>query len=315
MRWVITGLIFFGLVYILSGCGVFVTYESQVRSLPSKVSDEISLGDTREKVHSVLGTPLVDSPILGVEVYRHTGLDIDIHWPVIPIPIPAPGDKVLAFTLVSYDENGLVQEIDSDVWDVDREFGISTEHYHGDLWITANNYHFSNNCGVEPETLLGPSVSWRSLAGSIVAENGCKLVLVMGEWVMEKVSLDGHRIADLSPAGSCCAIKMDKNCNLGACIRSANLSGTFLRIDIDSGTHQLSIKSCHGDFEKVFECEADETVYAEIKANPVHDYWWGVRLEGEISITKTPANNVIDMGTLYPILWHGGTWYMLPTRR
>ena len=297
---------------MLSGCGGVVgTYKSQTRSLPNKVSAEISRGDTRKKVRSVLGTPLVDSPVLGVEVYRQTGIDIDIHFPIVPIPFPVPGDTVMAFTLVTYDKYGLVQEIDSGVWN--RKYMFLPGHYDGDLWITANNYHFTNNCGLEPETLLGPSVSWRNLAGSVVAEYGCKLVLVMGEWVMEQISLDDHHIADLSPAGSCCALKLNKNCNLGPCIREANLKGTFLRRDIDSGTHRLSIKSCHGDFETVFECEAGETVYAEIKANPVLVLWRGVRLEGEITITKSPSKNVTDMGELHPILWHSGTWYRLPT--
>jgi hypothetical protein len=294
-RRVIAGLILSGFVFNLTGCGsVGVLRPTQVRNLPFEVEAKLSRGDTRQYVRSVLGKPLVDGKSFGVEVYRQTGRDIDIGFPGVPIPMPGPGKKVIGIVLVAYDENDVVEEIATNLW-IPFLGGDGP-----DFWITADSFHFVNNFGSEPDTLLGPSIPGKDFAKMEAIEGKCALVLLMGECVMEQVWLDDHEIADLSPAGVWCGEYWDNN-----------FYGTFIRINISPGTHQLDVrqKERRSAFETVFDCNSGETVYAELTADAIHDIWWGFLLKGDISISKKPTKRLIDMGDLCPILWHGGTWY------
>ena len=82
-------------------------------------------------------------------------------------------------------------------------------------------------------------------------------------------------------------------------------------MDILPGKHHLSVPFSRSQLETEFECESEENVYVELEATPipVPDRWRAKQLEGEISISKTPSENVIEMGELNPILWHRGTWF------
>jgi hypothetical protein len=305
---VIAGLVLSGFVFVVSGCGAISTHPTDVRNLPLEVEAKLSRGDTRQKVRSVLGKPLIDARSLGLEVYRQTGRDIEIWFPGVPIPMPLPGEKITVVVLVAYDEQDLVKEIASKLW------------YPGSIYgncpITAGEYSFVNSGGCysfagqarSPDTLLAPAITWEELARLATTEGECAIVLLMGDCPMEEVSLDKSQIIDLSPAGGNCNSKL-------ACVREDNnYYGTFIRRRITPGSHQLNIrqKTIHGNFEKIFACEQGETIYAELEVHTVDDWWYGSRLEGEISIKKGIPNNVVEMGELRPILWHRGTWYGPP---
>jgi hypothetical protein len=294
-------------------------YSTKARSIPHEVSVDLSSGDTLQKVHSVLGNPLIDDRNLGLEVYRIAGRDIDYYWVIWPIPWPFPGDKAIAYVLVVYDEHDVVMEIASDIWDSPPP---------RNMWITAGKYHLVSNWGSKPdETLLGPAIPWENLTETMAAEDGCTLVLINGKWGMEQVSLDEQQIADLSGViGGLCTNSDYMNEGRIYCkdLINLHLQRTFIRRDIASGTHRLSVHqkvldthrhAAGRDFETVFECEGGETVYAEIKADFVpapESWWWHLRIEGDILISKKPSKNVIEMGELHPILWYQGTWYVPP---
>ena len=126
---------------------------------------------------------------------------------------------------------------------------------------------------------------------------------------MEEVSLDKSPIIDLSPAGGYCCH------DFAGERRGHNYYGAFIRRSITPGSHLLKIyqKTKQGKFETIFECEPGETKYAELEMHtPVEDFWYGIRLQGEISVNKSIPNNVVEMGELRPILWHRGTWYGPP---
>lgn len=300
LRRVIAGVILSGFIFILSGCGTISTHPTDVRNLPDEVRAKLSIGDTRQKVRSILEAPLVDARSLGVELYRQTGRDIDIDLPGVPLPMPVPGQKVIAVVLVAYDEHDVVEEIATDLW---------IPGYSLDFWITAGGYSFVNIYDNEPKTLLAPAITYEEFAGLAATEEECALVLLMGECPMEEVSLDKSPIIDLSPAGGYC------DYDSAWVRREHNYYGAFIRRNITPGSHRLNIhqKTKHGEFETVFKCEPGETVYAELEAsNTVPDAWYGVRLEGEISISKNPTKNVLDMGMLLPVIWHQGKWYGSP---
>jgi hypothetical protein len=284
------GAICAGLIFSLTGCvGEGVLRESEVRDIQGKTEVELSIGDPRQKVRSLLGEPLVDGKSLGMEVYRKTGRDIDFIWAIYPIPVPHPGDQVIGYALITYDADNLVTGFAADYW-IKLDPG-----QHGDFWITAGGYHFLNVWRQEPVTIIGTAIPWKKLAQQIPPEGTCTLILVMGECVMEKVSLDHKQIADLAPAGKFCSHYANNN-----------LYGTFLRRNIASGNHRLNVNQAErrSKFETVFECDSGETVYAELDAVDSYE-----NHEGSISISNTPTENIMEMGHLSPILWHRGVWY------
>jgi hypothetical protein len=286
VRWLIAGIIFCVYVFVLPGCSE-IWYESPVRVLPDEVKAKLSIGDTREKVRSLLGDPLIDERNHGVEVYRQTGRDLDVVG-----LIPVPGKKTTVDVLVVYDEHDMVKDYKAGI----VSGGVSS------FRIGAGGFHLVNDGLRVYTTLLGPCISREELASMDVLDGSCSLVLVMSNCPMEQVTLDNKRLADLSPAGSSCLYGTHRH----------NYYGTFIRRNITPGNHRLKIHQetmvRDRDFETDFECENGETVYAELDAYPVQD-WWGYRLEGDISISKSLTDSIVKIGALYPILWHRGTWY------
>jgi hypothetical protein len=286
VRWVITGLILSGFVFVLSGCVSGVWHETESRRLEAK----LSIGDTRQKVRSVLGEPLLDARSLGLEVYRKTGRDLEYFMVIWPIPWPLPGEKVIGYVLVNYDEHDVVSEFEADYW-------IQYDHkQHGDLWITTGGYHFINVWRQEPVTLLGAAIPWNKLSEQKPPIGTCTLFLIMGECVMEKVLLDHQQIADLSSAGKFCSHHANNN-----------FYGTFLRKNISAGNHNLIINQVErrSKLETVFECNSGDTVYAQLAVADAYG-----EHPDSISISNIPSTNIIKMGHLSPILWHRGMWYM-----
>jgi len=286
VQWMIARLILSGFVFVLSGCLAGVWHETESRHL----EDTLSIGDTRQKVRSVLGEPLLDARSLGLEVYRKTGRDLDYVMVIWPIPVPSPGEKVIGYVLVDYDEHDVVRKFTADYW-IQYDRG-----QHGDLWITAGDYHFINVWKQEPVTLLGTAIPWDKLSEQNPPAGSCTLFLIMGECVMERVLLDHQEIADLSPAGKFCSHYANNN-----------FYGTFLRKNIASGSHILNINQVEirRKFETVFECESGDTVYAQLAAADAY-----AEHPDSISISNIPSQNIMKLGHLSPILWHRGMWYM-----
>jgi len=297
LHFVFTGFIYSGLIIVLSGCGSLYSTKTEVRNLPSEVEANLTRGDTRQKVHSLLGEPLLEAPSLGVEVYRESARDTEFIIPFTPVP----GVRVSAVVLLIYDDNEIVKEIATGLWD-SKYHAASDE-----LWITAGGFSFVNvSSTIPPDILLAPPIPWEKLTAMATTKDKCMLVLLMGECPMDLVSLDGNEITDLWPAGFYCE---------GWEQRQHNLYGTFIRKHITPGHHQLTInqKSLQGEFETNFECKRGETVYAELKANTIQDSW-GERtgVEGSIIMSKTPPESVLQMRELRAILWHQGVWIESP---
>jgi len=293
-RSTIFGLAFSVFVATLAGCIPIKTVKSDVRDFPREVRSSVKRGDTRQKVHSVLGTPIVSAPGSSVEVYRRSGRDVEIGFPVIPLPVPTPGEKVIGFVLVAYDRNHVITDLAVDTWTEYKNFRL-----------TAGGYSFVNYHSSEPGTLLGPYIPAEQLVKVPIPVGKCRLVLLMGRCVMDRVLLDGDEIADLSPLGSFCSITVTEP-----------RAGTFVPKDISPGKHRLDVKQQerHSEFSTVFDCSGGWIVSAELFVKPVEHTWWGHRLEGEISIVTGPQR-IMDLEDLRPILWHDGRWFGPAQRR
>ena len=281
-------------ILAVNGCGPVKVYPTEVRGLAYEVLQEktISPGDTREKVRSVLGTPFIQASGHPVEVYQQTGRDFQIVLPGVPIPVPGWGKKVFAFVLVAFDSNQIVTDLAAGTWSERMNFRIG-----------AGGYRFTNTFVGEPGTLLGPVVPANKLVIDPSPAGKCTLVLVMGEWAMGRVSLNGEQVADFSPTGTAFAD-----------YSASSLCGTFLPMNLAAGRHRLNIeqRKQHSEFNVSFDCVSGETVYAELSAKAVKDLWWGTRLEGEILINKRLYKRLMDIGHLSPILWHRGKSYTVP---
>jgi hypothetical protein len=296
-RRILAGLMYRAFVVVLAGCaaGHGVWHRTEARNLPDELAVKLSVGDSRQKVRQALGEPLLDARKLGVELYRKSGRDIDYDWALIiyvPVVTPHPGQKVIVFVMVAYDEHDLVKEVETDFWIPGHSLGF---------WISVGGYSFANSYYNEPETILAPPVTWDELSKTPVTDGRCALVLLMGECPMEEIVLDDSKIIDLSPAGGWCASQFEWQ------RRKENyFYDAFIRKNIVPGNHRLSVRqrTMHGNFETAFECESGRTVYAELKAGnvepgPIRQS----RLQGAISISKNPRERVLDAESFYRILW------------
>lgn len=303
MQWVIAGLILSGLVLTLSGCGYAVIPITETEAQkPGEARVMPSRGDTRQEVRSMLGVPLIDEQSLGVEVYLQSGhvMDIEVLIIIYPIPIPGYWEEASVYTLVVYDEHDVVKDITTEHW--------SPKHStYKDFWIKAGEFSFVNVVEGEPDTLLGPPISWKDLARMKVPEGGCSLVLVMGDCPMEQVLLDTNLIADLSPAGVFCGVAYWL---WSPTLMKNHYYKTFLQKTISTGSHHLSIRQDEqgNGFETDFECTPDDTIYAQLEAKR-RNFTNSDHLEAAILISRSAPSDVVEMGKLRQILWRKDTWY------
>jgi len=309
----ITRLIAFGLVFVLSSCVAIKVKDADIRHLPGELKATLSRGDTRQKVRSVLGEPLVYSQSLGVEVYQASGEDL-----YFPLRVDYP---VHAATLVTYDDNELVEELATGLWQLNSDVDV--------FRITASGFSVVNvSRFVPPETLLAPPVHWESLTAEQANKDECMLVLLMGQFPMEAISLDGEEIADLSPAGSYVyefegmpefphyvyIEHMEKLIYIHerSSVDMRNLSKAFIQRAIPPGVHTLSVRvTSSADLETMFECKRGEAVYAELSvkaARLTKKPLPKVIIDGSIVLSKSPPDSMIQMTELQAILWHNGAW-------
>ena len=196
IKFLLAGLIISGFVIGLFGCGAIGFTESRVRDLPDEVNVKLSIGDTREKVRSILGEPLIDARSIGLEVYRRTGSDLDYYW-IIYLPIFLPGEKVTVVVLVVYDHEDVVKIITSEL--------LPPYKYH---CVNAGEYCvLRSDWGGELDTIPGPPIDWRMIEDTKPQDGSCSLVLIMGDCPVDKAFLDNQMIADLERAAKYCPAK------------------------------------------------------------------------------------------------------------
>lgn len=288
----------------MPGCGTLYEHEADARDYASQAVPTVVVGDTRDKVRSVLGKPLVDARTIGLEVYRESGRDFVVGWIFVPwAVIPAPGDKAVAVVLVLYDEKQVVTEVASGLWE-------ETNYRFARDSVDAGGFSFVNVSSEEPATLLSPPVASKDEATMPANDGRCSVFFVMNRCPMETIRLDGRKIADFHLAGQYCRVDGER-------YQPANhvLYGTVLWIQTRPGKHTINVsqRARFGDFEKAFECEAGDAVYAELQGRRlVPDAWYVRRLEGSIHITNLPPEKLISQDGKRFILWHEGSWFGAP---
>ena len=305
MRSIFFLLFSFTLTCFLSACGGTL-YERET-DLPEYLSktNSISIGETRQKVRSVLGEPLLDLKTLKLEVYRKSGRDIAVLWVFLPwVPVPTWGDKDVAVVLVLYDEQGKIREVSSQLWEGER-FGFEAAS------VDAGGFSFVNISHKPPATLLSPPITSQDLVNIENNHKLCSLIFVMDRCPMQTIFLDGYEIADFPNVGAYCDVYGGFHDRFNQILFDA-----LLWIQIEPGGHGINIrqrKTSVGDFEKSFECRPGEIVFTKLRGTQfVPDAWYVRRLEGSIHTTNDITDILSGLEGARFILWHEGSWYGLP---
>lgn len=102
-------------IITLAGCAVSTPVgrpSIDVAAAQSRAAEIDSRPMTRDGVHAVLGEPWLSSEAFGIEVYRLQGKQHNLLVIFAPYPVPLPdfSDKLEAYTLVVYGEDGQVSE-------------------------------------------------------------------------------------------------------------------------------------------------------------------------------------------------------------
>lgn len=299
VKLIIAGVALSVFIFLLVDCAPIATIPTELRNMPIEVRSNISPGDTREKVYSVLGKPLIDAIKLGAQVYQNSDSDIqfDLFFPFFPHGMSA----VYMLTVVTYDENELVKDLKIGLW-----YSNSPDEL--DLYL--DGFSFLGISTNRPDTLLGPPVSSRELVKSSVPDKGCTLIVLFSECSMAKISLDKVRIIDLVFTPYYCRPGLDQSE-----LRNHEYYGTYIKKEIDKGVHKIEMSKGRWDkkFESNFECKHGEIIYTEFKAHGCEKVpWHGIEPIGKISVYKSFPESSIEGDTWQPILWHEGKWYGPP---
>jgi hypothetical protein len=295
----------FPIAFLMSACGVLYERESEAPSFLNEVTSTIASGDTRQKVRTVLGKPLLELPSRELEVYLKSGRDIGVVWVIAPwVPVPTWGDKSIAVILVLYDDKGKVRNLSSGLWKEERYRFESAS-------VDADGYSFVNISHKQPATLLSPPLSSNELANIAIDHENCTLIFDMGQCPMEKILVDDHEIADFPYVGQYCDVD-------GGIYQGSNhiMFDTLLWVQIEPGVHNIYIHHrgpAVADLKKSVSCKPGEVVVAKLLGSQfVTDRWHGLRLEGTIQVTYGTTNILRKLEGARFILWHEGSWYGLP---
>lgn len=291
------------LIFALSGCfNVGALHETRVRSEAAEVATQLSPGDTRQKVRSVLGEPLIDARDWRLELYQKQGTDIDWGLYGTPIPVPVPGNQFILDVMVVYDESDLVTEVVLGTWETGS----------GGSRLDAGDFSLIRHGGFSAATLLGPPMSWDELAAATPRPGTCSLILVMDRCPMPWVHLDKKFLANPDPDAQVC----DADAVRYARSTYNELVGTFLWTEVEPGDHLLTVNTLHGDPVKTtFRCESGESVYARLEnyrrvpSKKFSDEW---SLQATVAISRSTPNDIEEPGGIRPILMDNGRWYGAP---
>ena len=291
------------LMFALSGCfNVGTLHETRVRSEAAEVATQLSPGDTRQKVRSVLGEPLIDARDWRLEVYKKQGTDIDWGLYGTPIPVPVPGNQFILDVMVVYDKYDVVTEIAVATWD--NGAGV---------WrLNAGDFSLIRHGGFSSATILGPPTSWDELAAAMPRPGTCSLILVMDRCPMPYIHLDKKLLGRPDPEFQVCAADPERD----GLSTYHELVGTILWSEIGPGDHLLRVSTLHGDpIKATFRCELGESIYAKLEnyrrltSKQGSEY----SIQATIEITKSTPKNIEEQGEIRPILWDQGRWYGAPS--
>ncbi|MEJ2392166.1 MAG: hypothetical protein P8019_12315, partial [Gammaproteobacteria bacterium] len=245
----------------------------------------------------------IDSRRHGVEVYQLTGRDIKLHMAGI-IPLPGPGDMLFVYVLVVYDGHARVKDIASGLWEYNRTEG----------WISAGGYSLLNIIrNYPPSILVGPPISRRELTTASITGGRCVLYLLLNDYFMGELSLDGKPFTDLKGLPRHYWVKSEFK-------KYATFNGLFIRKEISPGHHVLSVyqRFPKSDFKGAFLCRQGESLYAQLEVQDfTQNRWWSGRrrLEGEITVNKDAPRRVHESSEVRPVLWiydkrYKDMWYV-----
>ena len=99
---------------LLSGCGAITTPQTVKPDWHDNSARIISGKTDRETVKDILGNPFISSNYWNIDVFRQYSRQVAI--PIMVLPIFYVSNRIYRYTLVTYDENKIVNGIDTGLY-------------------------------------------------------------------------------------------------------------------------------------------------------------------------------------------------------
>jgi hypothetical protein len=286
----------------LSGCGE-VTVLSEVPDELDTLRSQITPGQTsRNEVQEKLGQPFIRSESWRVEVYRaRSGHDVTTVIGVLPFWIYAK--NVYIYALIVYDENGVVEAIDWDVYQHDPDQPLTGKSELFDIrsaMLQAGGFIFvsiDQRGALRKDLLLAPASKTPDVLQMPLSTGMCAIVLLLPDSVLStEFYLDAKRVGG-TPILSYWAVYLDTK--------------AFTRVSRSAGVHELKVKiPSQESISHKFTCNAGQRLFIYPKFTRVRIESPGpfrspFRYEGEVVIRDTPLESHDNWQR---VLFYKGKW-------
>lgn len=260
-------------ILLISGCATVHTKSEipkKLENLRALIKPELT---TRAEVHELFGKPLLHSEKRGIEVYRAAeGQDAEIGLVGI-IPAFIDTDDVIIYTMLLYDQDDVVREVD---WDLFTEYAAASLKV-GDLqfYSTGSTTELLNRDPTE-YLFLQDHASAQALHEP-VPSGKCLVSIELGG-LTQQVLLDGDLILKVG---------------------DFEIESGFIQAPISPGNHELIMKTSFlgwrpREYSVDFSCKKGDLLYAHLDLQLVSTGKTGFfsdksKYQGGIKIQDVPA--------------------------
>jgi hypothetical protein len=282
---------------------LMVTSCVEVTAFKSKVPDEyenirhhadVKPGQTtRNEVLKKLGQPFINNDEQRVAVYRvQTGHDVVPVLFAAPLPVMYYTEKIIIYALITYDKQGIVEDID---WGIYRQNYLRATFILRASGFLFVSYYVRSQIP-HTEILFAPLSDSQAILTMPSAPGTCSLFVIprdIGTYT-EEYYVDNEPLID----------------------RPIPYPGPgFFKISVPAGEHELALKIPMGIFpslyfRRAFSCESGNLLYADqnVKLVDSGEFWdWNkITYRGEIIVSDIPTQIFNNM---QQILYYDGKWF------
>jgi len=287
---------------LLSACAGSYRSPGDPDELVPDRSGEITLGQAqRAAVRQSLGEPLFASRYWQFDLFRASAEQTEVAFALTPWPVPFARfkDQLLRYTLVTYDADGLADDVVSGLFRKPAEWRSASpiESDYMDLHLRAGDLLLLVDWGLPRKLRLMAMQEGRDrYLASLRRAGECTLVLGCGEAACgDRVSIDGADPVDLplrmNPGGWAGDDGTDE-WPPGSGTSAGDGKGPWLEVlmplTLPDGEHSLgfSARFLDGDIDVPLDCDAGQLLFGEINAQAEDGTWRQKLVEWRIDFSK-----------------------------
>ena len=194
---------------LLSGCGAITTPQTVKPDWHDNSARIISGKTDRETVKDILGNPFISSNYWNIDVFRQYSRQVAI--PIMVLPIFYVSNRIYRYTLVTYDENKIVNGIDTGLY---RPARAPIEYTYQALELKTGAFTFvigaiDDSFDRAEGTLLVDSSQKKSYLQSLYSVTNCLAIIVRNTNGGDNINLDnGKRKLTMRPLPSMSAYSL-----------------------------------------------------------------------------------------------------------